>query len=36
MARACLGWGLQPSEYLSLTHLQRQAFNAEARRQNDQ
>jgi hypothetical protein len=32
MARACLGWGMQPSEYRGLTRLERQAFNDEADR----
>jgi hypothetical protein len=32
MARFCLCYGIQPSEYLRLTVLERAAFNTEATR----
>lgn len=35
MAACCLGWGIQPSEYRSLTRLEREAFNDQARRLNE-
>lgn len=32
MAAFCLGYGVQPTEYLRLTRLERQAFHDEAKR----
>lgn len=36
MARACLAWGLQPSEYKALTRTEREAFRTQANRLADQ